>query len=52
MKSRINLNFTDFLALGIIVACFVLIAAGKNSTVSFVLVSTAAFYFGDRRKRG
>ena len=47
--TKISFNFTDFLALAIIIACFLLIALGKDTVVGAVLISTVAYYFGRKQ---
>ena len=45
-KTYLSFDFTDFFALGIAAACFVLISQGIDTTVGLVLTSVISFYFG------
>jgi len=44
-----NVDTADIVALVLIIGCFVLKAMGTNSTINYILVAIAAFYFGRKR---
>lgn len=50
-KTQLSFDFTDFFALGIAVACFILISQGVDTTVGLVLTSVISFYFGRKNSK-
>jgi len=41
-----NMDAADIIALVMIIGCFALKAIGINSTMNYILVTVASFYFG------